>query len=344
MTGIQNGWEPEVGGIHVGLVNNMPDSALEATERQFRSLLFEAAGGMAVRLSFLALPEVPRSSDAKRHIDLSYASLSALWGNRLDGLIVTGAEPVAANLMDEPFWPSLTRLIDWAEHNTYSSIWSCLAAHAAVLHLDGVKRRPLGHKRCGVFACATLSDHVLTADVPDSFSMPHSRWNDLPGDALSSCGYRILSELKDGGVDLFVKEAKNQFVFFQGHPEYEAASLLLEYRRDIRRFLKGEREGYPLLPHGYFDEETRCALTVLQARAMADRNGMSFSEFPAAMRPASVKNTWRPHAVLLYRNWLRYLVEQKCPGSASKPRPMQYAFPNVLSAETSLAVPKVEAG
>ena len=34
------------------------------------------------------------------------------------------------------------------------------------------------------------------------------------------------------------------------------STLLLEYRRDIGRFLRGERDTYPPMPQGYFDEET----------------------------------------------------------------------------------------
>ena len=62
----------------------------------------------------------------------------------MDALIITGAEPRAEAICDEePYWPALTRLIDWAEIGTISTLFSCLAAHAAVLHLDGIKRRPL---------------------------------------------------------------------------------------------------------------------------------------------------------------------------------------------------------
>ena len=86
--------------------------------------------------------------------------------------------------------------------------------------------------------------------------MPHSRWNDLPEQRhWSPAAIAILTRLKDGGADAFIKQGKNLFVFFQGHPEYEADSLLLEYRRDIRRFLDRERELYPSMPQGYFDED-----------------------------------------------------------------------------------------
>src|SRR5438105_2022191 len=200
MIRLTNTWEADARCIHIGLVNNMPDSALEATERQFRTLLCEAAEGIVLRFSFFALPEVPRSDEARRRIGSSYSSISALWNNHLDGLIVTGAEPVAANLIDEPYWASLTQLIEWAKHNTHSSVWSCLAAHAAVLRIDGIRRHRLGDKLFGVFECANVSDHPLTAGVPHEFCMPHSRWNDIPEDALSACGYRVLTQLQDGGV------------------------------------------------------------------------------------------------------------------------------------------------
>ena len=33
-----------------------------------------------------------------------------MWDQHLDGLIVTGREPLAANLMDEPYWETFTRV------------------------------------------------------------------------------------------------------------------------------------------------------------------------------------------------------------------------------------------
>jgi homoserine O-succinyltransferase/O-acetyltransferase len=342
MIRLTNAWDADTSGMHIGLVNNMPDAALEATERQFRTLLSEAAEGMVVRFSLFALPEVRRSDDARRRIAGSYSSTSALWDNRLDGLIVTGAEPVAANLMDEPYWATLKQLIEWADHNTHSSVWSCLAAHAAVLQIDGIERRPFGEKLFGVFQCKSVSEHRLTAGVPAHFCMPHSRWNDIPEDALSACGYRVLTQLKDGGADAFVKQGRSLFLFFQGHPEYETTSLLLEYRRDIRRFLNKERDLYPSMPRGYFDEHAAAALTVLRARAVSDRREQCLADFPAAMRGASV-SSWRPEAVRFYRNWLRYLSEQRNKRLEGRPRRIEYKFKNPLTAGPGL-VPKAEAG
>ena len=89
--------------VHIGLINNMPNGALQSTERQFLNLLSAAADGIDVRLSIYALPEVPRSEQGRRYINSFYCSLEKLWDSHLDGLIVTGTEPVAANLRDEPY-------------------------------------------------------------------------------------------------------------------------------------------------------------------------------------------------------------------------------------------------
>src|SRR5579872_1754059 len=158
--------ERSAGCIDIGLLNNMPDGALHSTERQFFTLLNAAAGGVVVRLSLFALPEVPRSDSAQDHIRRFYSGIGDLWSRRLDGLIITGTEPRTANLRDEPYWGSMTRVLDWAAENTHSTICSCLAAHAAVLHLDGIERRRLADKRFGLFQCNPACSHPLTTAIP----------------------------------------------------------------------------------------------------------------------------------------------------------------------------------
>src|SRR6266849_4445038 len=86
--------------VDIGLINNMPDAALDATVRQFRALLGAVADDMAVRLILYTLPEVPRT-EFGRSLVSGYADIRDLWDSHLDGLIVTGAEPLAADLEDE---------------------------------------------------------------------------------------------------------------------------------------------------------------------------------------------------------------------------------------------------
>ncbi len=133
-----------------------------------------------------------------------YSGLEHLFDRHLDGLIVTGAEPQAPNLRDEPYWASLTKVIDWAQQNTCSSIWSCLAAHAAVLYTDGIGRRRRPEKCFGLFECERVAEHPLTAGISPRFVTPHSRWNDISESELTACGYSLLARAEDAGADSFL--------------------------------------------------------------------------------------------------------------------------------------------
>jgi homoserine O-succinyltransferase/O-acetyltransferase len=297
--------------IDIGLLNNMPDGALVSTERQFLTLLDAAAGGILVRLSLYALPDVPRCDSGRAHIRSFYSGIENLANRHLDGIIVTGTEPRVSNLIDEPYWGSMTGVLDWAEYNTYSTVWSCLAAHAAVLYMDGIARRRLDDKRFGLFECTPVDGHRLTAGIPSPVVMPHSRWNDLPEKELLDAGYRVLMRSKDAGVDTFVKRRRNLFVFFQGHPEYEANTLLLEYRRDIGRYLRRERDTYPTPPNGYFDREARDILARVHKHALRDRRPEILADFPVSQIEENLAKPWDTSAVRIYRNWLTYLCAQK---------------------------------
>jgi homoserine O-succinyltransferase/O-acetyltransferase len=297
--------------IDIGFLNIMPDSALEATERQFLSLLNSAVpDDCSIRVKLFSLPEVPRTDRGKSFLE-SYRDAKYLLVSDLDALIVTGTEPKAANLKDEPYWKALTNVIDWAEQHTISTIWSCLAVHAAVLYLDGIDRKPVGEKLSGVFDFDLNGTHSLALNLPSKIQFPHSRYNEIPEDALTASGYRVLSKSPKAGVDSFVKQGESLFLFFQGHPEYEAQTLLGEYRRDIGRYLRREREQYPNMPQGYFDGPTAEAMTAFRARALDSRSEELLSEFPAALTDLKLSNSWRPFASAFYRNWLSYITSKK---------------------------------
>jgi homoserine O-succinyltransferase/O-acetyltransferase len=300
----------------VGLVNNMPDAALESTERQFRSLLLAASGQLSIFLRVFSIPDPRRSELGREYVRQRCTTLDALWMERLDGLIVTGTEPRAQHFPDEPYWPALTRLIDWAGANTISTIWSCLAAHAAVYHLDGIERRPFERKLFGVFECSKNSDHPIVRDAPPRWWVPHSRHNGLAEEHLLAGDYRVLSRSPVVGADIFVKQGNSLAVFVQGHPEYEPDTLLREYRRDVRRFVAGERETYPEIPLGYFDQETAARFDELRDRIMRRHHDEALVTFPSA--EGHLTFSWRQSAVRLYSNWLSYLFAQKYPSESLK--------------------------
>ena len=292
--------------LTIGLINNMPDSALQATERQFMRLLRQAAGNVRIDFHCFSLPSVHRSQTAQWRIDRQYTDLADLSRLQIDALIVTGAEPNAATLPEEPFWQELTAIVDWAEANTRSTIWSCLAAHAAVLHLDGIERQLLPAKCSGVYDCNTVTDDWLTEDVPSPLKISHSRLNELRESDLADRGYQLLTVSPEAGVDIFAKQLRSQFIFFQGHPEYDALSLEREYLRDISRFLAGERQTYPTLPAGYFDAETEERLASFERRASLERRPALSAELPS--RTLRQDRAAGAAATAIFKNWLGYLA------------------------------------
>ena len=286
----------------------MGDEALKATERQFGSLVSEAAGGIDVSLRVFALKSTRRSARALDYINARYEPASAAMDGDLDGLIITGAQPQADRLSDEPYWEELAEVIDWAKLHTTSTILSCLAAHAGVLYLDGVERRPLPEKCTGVFGFTAERTHSLVGKQNRMRLIPHSRYNGLSRSELEQAGYVILTSSPECGVDSFVKSFGSQFVFLQGHPEYDANSLAREYRRDMDRYLRGETEREPVRPSGYFEAKAEAELRAIErtahgARCRTQINDLSIIDALAPAEPA-----WREAAIAFYRSWLEMLA------------------------------------
>ena len=302
--------------IRIALVNNMPDAALQDTETQFFELLSDAAQDLPVQMKLVALPNISRSEKGVERLNEIYYGVEELWNQSCDAVIITGTEPKQPDLTREPYWADLVQLFEWAQQNTISTILSCLAAHAGVLYSDGITRVLLPDKMFGVYDFVNSGRHDLTRDSGHLLRFPHSRWNGLPAEALTACGYQLVTQNATAGVDCFVKQkGKNLVVHFQGHPEYQSQTLFKEYRRDIRRFLQGERETYPTSPFGYFHRDAAEALKHFQHKAVSNRTPNVMAEFPEAVATANLQNGWHSSAVALYRNWLAFLSERKAEGS-----------------------------
>jgi len=302
--------------LRIGLVNNMPDSALHATERQFAQLIEAASGEFDIRLTLVSLDTLPRDRETRAAISETYRDARQLRLASPDALLMTGAEPREANLSDEPFWGELTALMDWSRGGVVSALYSCLAAHAAAYHRDGILRRKLMHKLSGVYESEVVLVHEMTEGLTRAIT-PHSRHNALAECDLDANGYLTLTRSAEAGADVFVKEREILEVFWQGHPEYDRDTLAREYRRDMLRFLKGERPRAPRAPAHYFDAE---ALAQIQA-ALASANSSGIERVAAALNPEALSPAtafWREAATQLMRNWLGAIARRKSVGQSTE--------------------------
>lgn len=292
--------------LHIGFLNMMPDAAMEATERQFFRLVGASNHIAQFHIHPFTLDTLPRGAKAQAHIARYYDSFTNLQEQGLDALIITGANPTQAQLEDEPFWEGLCEVAAWARDNVTSTLCSCLASHALVQHLWGIRRRPLGFKRWGVYDHAVAyPQHPLVQDLNTRFDVPHSRFNQVDRDVLESVGVKVLVESAEGGVHLAVSPDLFRMVFMQGHPEYDQISLLKEYRRETARWFEGVREDYPPFPENYLRPKAKAILNEYRLALVAARRlGQLLPGFPENLLLPMVNNTWRDTAKVFYSNWI----------------------------------------
>jgi homoserine O-succinyltransferase len=292
--------------VVIGLVNNMADEALKVTERQFGGVIRASAGDNDVQLRLFALERTRRSPRALEYMSARYEPASVAMKGDLDALIITGAQPRAACLSDEDYWEELVELVDWAKKHTASTILSCLAAHAAVLHLDGVERRRLPEKCTGVFAFTAQRRHPFAGEQGRVCRIPHSRYNGLSRSDLERAGYHILTSSPEHGVDSFTKSFGSEFVFLQGHPEYDASTLAREYRRDMVQYFSRQTDRAPARPKGYFAAEAEAELDALERRARIDSSGLEDLSRIDALAPG--ESPWRDASLSFFQSWINVIA------------------------------------
>ncbi len=297
--------------LHIGLLNMMPDAALEATERQFFRLVGQSNQIAQFYVHPFTLDSLERSAQARAHVARYYEPFERIRADGLDALIITGANVTGPDLSGEPFWEPLIEVMAWAWDNVSSTLCSCLATHAVLQFRYGKRRQPLGAKRWGVFPHRVVERaHPLVNTVNTLFDVPHSRFNDISRGQFEEAGLHILAESERAGVHLAVSADGFRQVFFQGHPEYDTISLLKEYKREVRRFAAGERDDYPPFPENYFGLQSRAILDEhAYAVRTARESGQASPQFPEARIVASLDNTWHDTAEGVVGNWMGLIYQ-----------------------------------
>jgi homoserine O-succinyltransferase len=292
--------------LHIGLLNMMPDAALQATERQFLRLIGSSNRIAQFYVHLFSFPEIPRGEAAQAHIDRYYNSFEDLRAEGLDALIISGANPAQADITLEPFWDPLEEVVLWARDNVCSVMCSCLATHAIVRMLWGFERYPLPQKRWGVYSNRiTREAHPLIANINTRFDAPHSHVYEVNAKQFEAAGLKVLAKSDIADLHLGVSPDGLRFVFFQGHPEYDAVSLLKEYRREVVRYLEGVREDYPPFPENYFfDEALRIFSDYRRKVEQAQGDYEGLPEFPENEAIQWVDNTWTDTGKAIANNWL----------------------------------------
>ena len=297
--------DPDHDTVSVGLLNLMPDAAIRATDRQFIRLVAAAANELELWVYPFTVAAFSRGKQARRHVSAFYSTFDDIRDTGLDALIVTGANPAQHELEREAFWDELGEVLDWAQKETTSILCSCLATHAVLQKYRNTVRTRLPEKMWGVYQHEIVQDHWLLEGLTGPVEAPHSHWYDVTRKEMEAIGLEVLIEGEDAGVHMAVDE-DDFYVFFQGHPEYDLVSLLKEYRRELGRYWRGEREDYPPLPAHYFEEE---AMAKLEDYRPSFEEAKSNGKQPPLLAESELlpkrQHRWNEQGKVIYRNWLR---------------------------------------
>ena len=288
--------------LHIGLLNMMPDAALEATERQFFRLVGHSNQIAQFYMHPFSLTSIKRGPKASEHLKTHYKTFDEIKSQGLDALIISGANVSATDLQLAPFYDQLKEVVDWSYENVTSTLCSCLATHAVLEFKYGQKRQPIGAKHWGVFPHEVINrSHPLVKGVNTRFDIPHSRFNEISEEQFSDAGIRVLAKSKIG-VHLAVSPDLFRLVFFQGHPEYDSISLLKEYKREVAIYLENNGSEYPPIPSNYLSLQSQAILE--EYRAKLDSKKASIDNFPEELIADKLDNTWHDSANAIINNWI----------------------------------------
>lgn len=292
----------EIREMHIGLLNMMPDKALEATERQFFRLIGESNQIAQFYVHPFTLPQLKRGKKAKAYVDEHYESFEKLKDDGLDALIITGANVSKPDFTQEDFWEPLQEVMDWAWNNVTSTICSCLATHAVLQFKYGQKRTHRKNKLWGVYKHRVLDRvHPLVRGMNTVFDVPHSRFNNISREQFDEAGMTVLAAGDESEVHMAVSADGFRLICFQGHPEYDTISLHKEYKREIGRFAKGEIKKYPPFPENYYSSDVQ---KILKKYKKSIKLGEDLPAMPEGGLENIIENTWRDSARTVIGNWI----------------------------------------
>lgn len=267
----------EIRPLSIGILNLMPNK--EETELELLRLISNTP--LQVEITLLQTATYRATHTPEDHLRSFYRTFDEAYaeGRKFDGMIFTGAPVEQMNFEDVGYWDEIVRIMDWAQHNVFSSMYICWAAIAAAYCFYGVDKVPLARKLSGVYRHRSMKrSNPLVRNFDEYFYAPHSRHTEVDQNALRAVDdLDILAESDEAGIYLAASRDRRRVLVF-GHGEYDKYTLDAEYRRDVRL---GRTD--VAAPVNYYGEDGEPRLT------------------------------WRAHSSLLMSNWLNYYVYQETP-------------------------------
>jgi len=263
--------------LHLLILNLMPTKIV--TETQLLRKLSNTPLQFEVELLQTASHESKNISS--QHLETFYTTFEQVREKHYDGMIITGAPVENMEFENVDYWPELCDIMEWTKTNVHSTLHICWGAQAGLYYHYGIPKRSLPKKLSGIFSHRVVKEtSPFFRGFDDRFYVPHSRYTYVDeADIRAVPELEVLAVSDEAGV-FAVKTTDSRRFFITGHPEYDADTLALEYRRDVEKGLDIK------VPQHYFPHDDPSLAPIV---------------------------TWRAHAQLMYTNWLNYYVYQTTP-------------------------------
>ncbi len=263
--------------MKIAILNLMP--LKEVTETQLLRVLGNTS--LQVEPVFLATETYQPKNTDQAYLNAFYRTFDEIKEDVFDGFIITGAPVETIPFESVQYWEELTKIMEWADQNVFSTLYICWGAQAGLYYRYGIEKHDLPEKRFGVYSHQIYSPTVkLLRGFDDRFNAPHSRHTEVrKEDIIKHPDLMILAESEEAGVHI-VANRDLRHVYVMGHGEYDFDTLDQEYRRDLAKGMTIDP------PANYY-------------------RGDDPNNEPLV--------TWRSHGNMLFANWLNYCVYQETP-------------------------------
>ena len=236
---------------------------------------------LQVEVTLLQTASYKATHTPEEHLKAFYMTFDEAYkeGRKFDGMIFTGAPVEQMRFEDVAYWDEIVRIMDWAQHNVFSSLYICWGAIAAAYYFYGVDKVSLGKKISGVYLHRSMKrSNPLVRNFDEYFYAPHSRHTEVDQKKLREVSdLDILAESDEAGIYLAASKDRRRVLVF-GHGEYDKYTLDSEYKRDTALGRTDVEK-----PVNYYGDDGQPRLI------------------------------WRAHSSLLMSNWLNYYVYQETP-------------------------------
>ncbi|GMO69253.1 MAG: homoserine O-succinyltransferase [Treponemataceae bacterium] len=260
--------------LKVAIVNLMPTTL--DTEMQLLRLLGNTP--LQVDITLVRFESRKSHHAPNGHLETFYVNSKQAMKQRYDGLIITGAPVETMPFENVDYWHELQELLDYSQHNVWSTLHICWGAQAGLYHRYGICKQLLPKKLSGIFAHDIKNkDFPLFRGFDDEFLAPQSRYTESDKAQIEhEAQLTIQSESEKNGV-FVVSAREGREVYVMGHLEYDPLTLDIEYKRDSAKGLA------PALPENYYPDNIPNAAPIVR---------------------------WRAHAHLFFSNWLNYVYQE----------------------------------